>query len=293
MKTKAGALLLIGVFSFLILNTGAAQTKTDPTPAPSAEWWLSWSLEQRFLFVEAYLFGYGRGVTEACLAANNLFELDKLIYDLNEIVSARCFRHTKDYSKESDHYADVITEFYTKHVEYRNIPLTYMITLLIDGRYQTADELYQAAVKRKIQVDFTWISTEHPSLVKLVVQHNGQDQPLPKTITLATYSRREEIPVQDGRFEVPVEFLKAEKVTFAAEIAGETVRIKRLSVIPLTHESWTIVLADQSYGEDYKDSVIQGADIRASCILVLESLTVGQRTPIFVPDCRNRSKESR
>jgi len=160
MKTKAGVLLMIGVFSFFILNTRASQTRADQTPAPWAVRWLSWSPEQRVIFAEAFQTGYWRGVSEACHAADTLFELDKPTYDLNETVVARCVRHTKSYSKDPDHYASVITQFYDKHVEYRNIPLTYMMMLLIDGRYQTADEIYRAAVKREIQVDFTWKSKE-------------------------------------------------------------------------------------------------------------------------------------
>ncbi len=161
MTTKVRTLLIIGVFSFLILNAGA-----DRTPSPSAviigEDWLSWSPEQRIIFVDAYLIGYWRGKSEACLAADRLFELDKPVRDPKEIVANRCLRHTKDYSKDADLYASVITQFYTEHVEYHNIPNVNLIELLIDGRYETADEIYQAAVKREIQTDFYWRKKEDP-----------------------------------------------------------------------------------------------------------------------------------
>ncbi|MGH9788594.1 MAG: hypothetical protein ACRD4U_07835 [Candidatus Acidiferrales bacterium] len=157
MATKVRILLIAGVLSVLLLNARADRTPSSTASAVViGEGWLSWSPEQRVIFVDAYLIGYLEGKSEACLAAYNLFELDKPIRDLNESVDARCFRHTKSYSRDADHYASVITQFYTEHVEYRNIPNIYLMTLLIDGRYETADEIYRAAVKREIQTDFYW-----------------------------------------------------------------------------------------------------------------------------------------
>ena len=161
MATKARTLLIIGVF--LILNARADQTPSSSASAVViGEGWLTWSPEQRIIFVDAYLIGYWRGKSEACLAADSLFELDKPVRDPNEIVVARCLRHTKDYSKDADHYTSVITKFYTEHVEYHNIPNVYLMRLLIDDRYKTADEIYQAAVKREIKTDFYWGEKEKP-----------------------------------------------------------------------------------------------------------------------------------
>ena len=41
----------------------------------------------------------------------------------------------------------MITEFYTKHSEYRNIPFPYLMDHLSDGKYRTADQLAQMAKK--------------------------------------------------------------------------------------------------------------------------------------------------
>jgi len=161
MKTKARTLLIIGVFSFLILTAMADRTSSS-SAVVTGEGWLSWSPEQRIIFVDTYLMGYLSGKLDACEAADKLFELEKPVRDLNETVDARCVRHAKSYSKDAYHYASVITQFYTEHVEYHNIPNVYLMMLLTDDRYQTADEIYQAAVKREIQTDFYWRKREEP-----------------------------------------------------------------------------------------------------------------------------------
>ena len=102
----------------------------------------------------AYLDGYASGRMDACSGANDLFELDKPVQDPKDIVSARCLRHAKAYSKSPDYYVKVITDFYAKYPKYRNIPNVYLMFLLTDGRYKTAEEIYQAAVGGKIRTRF-------------------------------------------------------------------------------------------------------------------------------------------
>jgi hypothetical protein len=130
----------------------AAQVST-PRPG-SGEEWLSWKPEERRLFVGAYLDGYQRGKTDACIAAGELFDQHKPVHDLEDLPDRRCFRHAKAYSRKPDDYVAVMTNFYTNHPQYRNIPRIYLIFLLTDDRYKTADEIYQAALKGEIRTDF-------------------------------------------------------------------------------------------------------------------------------------------
>ena len=152
MKIKAMIPLIVGVFSVLLVASTPA--RMDSQAIATGEEWLSWSQQQRSVFVDAYLMGYLSGKSDACIGAADLFELDKPVQDLNESVDRRCFRHAKSYSKRADYYTGVITQFYTEHPEYRNIPNIYLMLLLIDDRYKTADEIYQAAVKGEIRTDF-------------------------------------------------------------------------------------------------------------------------------------------
>jgi len=116
--------------------------------------WLSWSPEERSVFVEAYLAGYMSGKTDACEAAAQLFEPHEHIVDFAHSASARCFQHAKGYSKTVSHYAGLMTDFYTKYPKYGGISDVDLMLLLTGDRYRTADEVYQAALKGEIRTPF-------------------------------------------------------------------------------------------------------------------------------------------
>jgi len=160
MTTRTWILLIVGVFSVLLLKGMAEEPPSSAVV--TGEEWLSWSPEQRTVFVDAYLMGYLRGKSNACIGAAELFEVGKPVHDLNESVDRRCFRHAKSYSRGADHYANLITEFYREHPEYRNIPNVYLMVLLTDDRYKTADEIYEAAVKGEIRTNFWRYSPKPP-----------------------------------------------------------------------------------------------------------------------------------
>jgi hypothetical protein len=119
--------------------------------------WLSWSLRERENFVYGYIQGYGHGMNEACLAADNLFEKDKphvLGHDdvPSTFPSDRCrtsvahYSNVKvDLSKGPDFtaYTAVITEFYTKHAEYRDTPFALLMESLTGTKTLTADDIYK------------------------------------------------------------------------------------------------------------------------------------------------------
>lgn len=133
----------------------AAATAEAASPSQwKGEEWLSWSAEVRTVFVDAYLAGYTSGRSDACLAADDLFDLDKPVHSPEDMVVARCKRHAKSYSKTSDYYVKVITDFYQKYPKYRNIPYVYLMFLMSDGWYKTADEIYQGALEGKIRTTF-------------------------------------------------------------------------------------------------------------------------------------------
>ena len=58
------------------------------------------------------------------------------------------------YSKDADVYAIVLTDFYTKHPEYQNVPYSYLLSFLSDRQFKTADELYQMALKGQLRTHF-------------------------------------------------------------------------------------------------------------------------------------------
>ncbi len=140
--------------ALVALSLAVVRTQPASPSRGAGQEWLSWSPDVRIVFAQAYLSGYLSGKTDACIAADRLFDLDKVVHEISETVSARCLRHAKSYSKTSDHYARVITDFYQKYSQYRNIPYAYLMLVMTDDRFTTVDEIYQAALAGEIRTTF-------------------------------------------------------------------------------------------------------------------------------------------
>jgi len=127
--------------------------------------WLSWSPEQRATYVDGFITGYLQGRNQACAVADELFEKGKPHrlgdgHHPDDLPSARCLAQMEEYSRgrytasgsiDASSYTDVITEFYTKHPEYRGIPFVNLMKLLSDRDYKTADQLYDMARKGELR----------------------------------------------------------------------------------------------------------------------------------------------
>ncbi len=61
---------------------------------------------------------------------------------------------TTDSGPDLSAYTTVLTEFYTKHPAYQNIPTVYILSFLSNRNYKTADQLYQMAVKGEMRTHF-------------------------------------------------------------------------------------------------------------------------------------------
>jgi hypothetical protein len=113
--------------------------------------WLSLTPTERDLIVSGYIQGYGDGKNQACWAADKLFENDK---PQSGFPSVRCRESVEQYSHiefsesgvpDFSPYTNAITEFYTKHPEYRDIPYVYLMQFLTGAKHKTADDLYSMA----------------------------------------------------------------------------------------------------------------------------------------------------
>src|SRR4029077_17780416 len=153
----------IGVLLILTMICVAAQVR--PEQLNRGAEWLSWIPGQRATYVYGFISGYQEGTREACDAAERLFG-DLKAYHLgdehhpSDMPSARCLALTEEYSKfryteasglDFSAYTDVITEFYTKHPEYGDIPFGNLLKLLSDRNSKTADQLYQMALKEELR----------------------------------------------------------------------------------------------------------------------------------------------
>src|SRR5258708_7373568 len=102
---------------------------------------------------------------------------------------------------------------------------------------------------------------EGAMVVKLTVKHDGQEKPAPDHITLSFDDHSLQIPVRDGKFEVPPEVVGAHKVAFAADLGDDHVRVTGISGEKFARESWTLLLAERAYVGDYQWVVPKDADI--------------------------------
>jgi hypothetical protein len=149
-KTTRGFVGAGVVAIFMLITVGASVTK--PQAGTGYEWVL-WTPEQRSSFIDGFWTGYVMGTRRACDVTDDLFEVGKM-HRVGEDPSARCLARLELYSKDARLYTAVLTDFYTQHPEYRNIPVVYLMRFLTDSKFKTADELYQMALKGELRTIF-------------------------------------------------------------------------------------------------------------------------------------------
>ena len=125
------------------------------TPAPGrGEEWLSLELGARRLVIIAYKAGYSDGKVNACLFADQNFEVGKPSRNPEDMVISRCKAGTKSYSEQPEFYVDLLTGFYEKYPEYKNIPYIYLMARLYDGGVKKPEELYHLAKTGGLRTNF-------------------------------------------------------------------------------------------------------------------------------------------
>jgi hypothetical protein len=152
MSKRVRGALAVAALSIFALFWAFGQTSGPPRGR--GEEWLSWSPEQRLVFVGAYLQGYLMGKLDGCNAAGELFEQHKAVRDPDDLPERRCFRHAKGYSRNADEYATLIAAFYAKHVEHRDMPVDYFMLLFTDDRYKTVTDIEEGIRKGEVRTRF-------------------------------------------------------------------------------------------------------------------------------------------
>jgi hypothetical protein len=158
MKTKRNEFIVMALLLMLstVSDSRSQNSKRVDLFRHPGKQWLSWTFGERENFVYGYIQGYGHGMNEACLAADDLFDKNKpqaIGHDNvpSTFPSARCrasvaqYKNVKiDLSTGPDFgsYTTTITEFYTKYPEYRDTPFTHLMELLTGGEKLTANGLY-------------------------------------------------------------------------------------------------------------------------------------------------------
>jgi hypothetical protein len=153
--------LIVSVFFLVSLVNMMAQVRPDQMG--QGVQWLSWSQEMKVTYIAGFVDGYLSGTYHLCDTADKLFTVKDPHHASDQAMpgseaSALCLAGRNDYSKEYSGkgidfspYADVITEFYTKHPDFSAVRFPDLMLFLGDGKCDTSDQLYQRAVKEELR----------------------------------------------------------------------------------------------------------------------------------------------
>lgn len=157
MNIKRKNVIIIGL---LLVSTVSVLPAQDLGPMEAFQHpgvqWLSWTSREREGFVYGYIHGYAHGMSTACLTADGLLERDKSHTMGHDDVSstypsARCRRSVAQFpliksssttGPDFTPYTSAITEFYTKHPEYRDTSFVRLMEFFAGSKPLTADDLY-------------------------------------------------------------------------------------------------------------------------------------------------------
>jgi hypothetical protein len=162
MLTKVSVLLAVGMFVSGAYANHAAQATSEQV-SPGAQW-LAWSAKERGTYVNGFIEGYQTGTMELCKSADQFFKAGDPSTSsrpaASEVsASAACYAGRGDYSKQYASsawmdfsvYVNIISEFYTKHPEYRDTPFSRLMLSLRDGASNNEGQLYQKATRGELR----------------------------------------------------------------------------------------------------------------------------------------------
>jgi hypothetical protein len=159
MSGRRAGFLLVG----LVIAVANLESAT-PLPANPGAQWLSWTATEKNAYVGGFIDGYLSGTTEICQAAGQFLKGGNIRSsgdraETPSSASAACFATGGNYSKQYSGkagvdfsvYANIITEFYTKHPDYRAVSFRKLILSLRDGVCNSEGQLYQKALRGDVR----------------------------------------------------------------------------------------------------------------------------------------------
>lgn len=153
---------LLTVTAIVVLPFVSTEAQVPADQIGRGGQWLSWSQKERITYVFGFIDGYYIGTSNLCEGADLLFKVRDPHRvpphpDSQAQASILCFDSMGSYSKglsgaglDLSPYADIVTEFYTKHPEYSAVPFPELMLYLGDGKCDNADLLYQKALKGEL-----------------------------------------------------------------------------------------------------------------------------------------------
>jgi len=132
-------------------------------------------------------------------------------------------------------------------------------------------------------------SLQKLATVNLTVIQDGHKRPAPNRIKLSFGDHSLQVPVQEGRFQVPPEFVAARKVILETEVGESHIRLTKIAGADFTAKHWMLRLSE-SINDDYEWPGPKEADIPASCMLEFDSGHEDSARVLFEQHCRTRKK---
>ena len=155
MSGRRAVFLLVGSVIALSCLKPAAQLQASP-----GGHWLSWTASEKNAYAGGFIDGYLTGTTEICQDAGHFLKGGNMHSSGDRpqtpsSASAACFASGGNYSRQYSGnagvdfsiYANIITEFYTKHPEYRAVSFRKLLLSLRDGASNSEGQLYQKALR--------------------------------------------------------------------------------------------------------------------------------------------------
>ena len=155
---------LFGIATLAAFTIMCVAAQVRPGQIERGGEWLSWSLAERNRYTDGFISGYLAVRLKACNTADALFEVGQphRLGDEQhptDVPSGRCLAAVDTYSKfkyvnsaiDFGPYTNAITEFYTKHPEYQDIPFPHLMQALSDTKSSSADQLYQMVQKGELR----------------------------------------------------------------------------------------------------------------------------------------------
>jgi hypothetical protein len=102
------------------------------------ERWLKWNDEARVAYIDGYLWGLEGGYYEACRVAEKMW-----VTRPTGLPGEKCVEKMPKYSKSSNHYAELITDYYRSYPGDRGVLVRRLLQGLTDDHTETLQQLHE------------------------------------------------------------------------------------------------------------------------------------------------------
>jgi hypothetical protein len=136
------------------------------------------------------------------------------------------------------------------------------------------------------------VAQSENALITLKAKRGGPIPIGPSRLIIGADADALRFETSTGKFSVPRTTTSGKKLTLLTSVNGKRLYIPDISDVMLDYPTWTVLLANKTYGVDYQWAVPKGSDVKSSCIVTFESPTEEGRF-MFVSGCRvfkNRAK---